>query len=646
MNSDPVDTLPVLLGTAGHIDHGKTRLVSALTGTNTDRLPEEQRRGISIDLGFAHFDHNGIRFGIVDVPGHERFVRQMVAGATSLDAAVLVIAADDGVMPQTVEHFEILRMLGIPRGVIAITKVDLVDDEMQELVAEEVLDLVRGSFLENSPIVAVSSETGQGIDDLRDRLADVTRSGVQIGCDDPFRMPIDRVFSLSGRGTIVTGSVLTGQIAAGDEVELLPVGRRLRVRSVQHHGEQVDVATARRRAAINLPGINVDEIHRGYELTTPDSLLTSHRLLAEATCLKSSVASLSHRMLLDLHIGTQVTPIRLRLDGEEISPGESGFVEFRCRHPVTATWGQRFILRSSRGLTVGGGRIIDPLPGRFRIRDRAVRLQGAASDSETERLRSLLSVQPSLAPAETRQRLGIPPDRLPELLESQALQGEIVKDPGSGQYVHQNWLDRLGRSVVRVLTEELQRRQPLRVLPESILLGACRRFRGSEFIPLAISRLEKKGVIVRRGSQLGPADMQVELTRRQRNWMDCIMQEIEAGGRTPPTHKELLSSTGVTNAKELNSLISLAREDGSLVGVSPELTYSPGSLRTIVQEIQQAFAGSSTLTLSQIRDALGMTRKHVVPLAEYFDEIGATVREGDTRTAGPALQEALSAEEH
>jgi selenocysteine-specific elongation factor len=634
---------PVLLGTAGHIDHGKTLLVSTLSGVNTDRLPEERRRGISIDLGFAHFDHEGFRFGIVDVPGHERFVRQMVAGATSLDVALLVVAADDGVMPQTIEHFEILRLLGIQRGVIAITKTDLVDDEMCELVSEEVRELAEGSFLASAPIVAVSSKTGVGIAELKDALVTAVKALATDQSTLRFRMPIDRVFSLPGRGTIVTGSILNGSVSAGDEVELLPQQRVVRVRSVQHHGTQVELADSHRRAAINLPGVEVAQIHRGCELVARDSLHTSARLLVEISCLRSFASGLTHRMLLDLHLGTQVTLSRLRLDSGgdsgRVAPGETAFAELRCHQPVVAQWGQRFIVRSSGGMTVGGGRVIDPAPGSYRLRGRAERYQAAASSDASERLQSLLGVQPSITVQEAEQRLGISEVTMTELLQNKSLREKIVVAAANHEFVHVNWLKRLARSVLRVLTAELKRRQPGRVLPESVLLSLCRGFRGHQFVPLALQMLIDEGTVVRRGDQIGPTAAQVEMTKRQRQWLDAIIQAVQDGDRTPPTHKELLAVTGIPNVKELDSLISVAREDGLLVGVAADLTYSPASLESLRNDLRQLFDSTSSLTLAQIRDAFSITRKHVVPLAEYFDEAGITIRDGNFRRPGPVLRQ-------
>ena len=279
---------PILLGTAGHIDHGKTRLVGRLTGIDTDRLPEEKARGISIDLGFAHFETGGFRFGVVDVPGHERFVRNMVAGATGFNVALLVVAADDGVMPQTREHLEIMDLLGISAGLVAVTKIDVVDPDLVELAQLDVEESVAGTFLEGAPVIPVSSETGEGLDTLKATLLEVCQ-GITLPETLPlFRMAIDRVFSITGHGTVLTGSVVSGDVHAGDTLQLWPEGRELRVRSVEHHGEQSDQAGSRQRTAINLAGLKHEDVSRGCELATPGYLQTTRRLLVDLRVLSSS----------------------------------------------------------------------------------------------------------------------------------------------------------------------------------------------------------------------------------------------------------------------------------------------------------------------------------------------------------------------
>ena len=639
--SDAMETplRPLLIGTAGHIDHGKTTLVYRLTGTNTDRLPEEKARGISIDLGFAHFDAASFRFGIVDVPGHERFIRQMVAGAANIDIAVLVVAGDDGVMPQTREHLDILQLLGVQHGVIVITRCDLIDAEMRELVAEEVRELVAGTFLESAPIVPVSGLTGEGIDELKQTLCQVAVEIPDRRQMPVFRLPIDRVFTLAGRGTVVTGSILSGSVSAGDEVELLPAQRRLRVRGVQHHGQNVTQADAHRRAAINLAGVAVSEIHRGDELATPGVFTPTTRVLAEIECLSTARRPLRHRQVLTLHAGTTAVTVRLRLTEPLLLPGEKTYADLRLKEALVLSWGQRFILRSSSSETVGGGRVVDGLPGRRRVRSMEHRCSGAGDSLPETRITSLLEQQPSVSDSDAVQRLGLSTVYATEILQSMTVgkPANVIHDRASGHWISKHWLRRLGKSLLRVVSEEIIRQSPRRLLPRALVTSQCRNFDGAVHIPLAIDALLKSGELVQRGDLIGLADQQVVLTKRQREVLDLLLPMIAANERTPPTHRELYAATDRMSPGDIEQLLKLCREDGILIGVSPDLSWTPTGLELLRIGLRQLLETKPEVTLAEIRDALKMTRKHVVPLAEYWDAHKLTIRNGDIRTAGPEL---------
>ena len=630
---------PLLIGTAGHIDHGKTTLVYRLTGTNTDRLPEEKARGISIDLGFAHFDAGSFRFGIVDVPGHERFIRQMVAGAANIDISILVVAGDDGVMPQTREHLDILQLLGVQYGVIVITRSDLIDAEMRDLVAEELRELVEGTFLESAQIIPVSGLTGEGIEELKNALCQVAQKIPDRSALPVFRMPIDRVFTLAGRGTIVTGSVLSGSVSAGDEVELLPEQRLVRVRGLQHHGQNVEQADAHRRAAINLAAIAVSEIHRGCELATPGVFTPTTRALAEIECLNTSKRPLRHRQVLTLHAGTTAVTVRLRLKEPLLLPGEKACVDLRLKEPLVLAWGQRFILRSSSSDTVGGGRIVDGLPGRRRVRDLERRCSGAGDFKPEIRIASLLEQQPSISNGDAVQRLGLSLAEASELLHSMTIgkSANVVHDKSSGHWISANWLQRLGKSLLRIIADEVQRRSPRRLLPRSLVASLCRNFEGAIHIPLAIDALLKSGELIQRGDLIGIADQQVVLTKRQREVMDLLLQRIAANERTPPTHRELYTATDRLSPNDIEQLLKLCREDGTLVAVNQDLSYTPAGLELLRNDLRSLLQTNSAVTLAEIRDTLQMTRKHVVPLAEFWDAQKITIRNGDLRSAGPQL---------
>ncbi|MDA1162746.1 MAG: selenocysteine-specific translation elongation factor, partial [Planctomycetota bacterium] len=436
----------IIVGTAGHIDHGKTRLVGKLSGIDTDRLPEEKARGISIDLGFAHMRAGDLQLGIVDVPGHERFVRNMVAGATGINVAMLVVAADDAVMPQTREHLDIMDLLGIRVGLVALTKIDLVDEDMVELARCDIEDNLTGTFLEGCPIVPVSSETGEGLDELKATLLEIC-SSIQLPQTLPlFRMAIDRVFSIPGHGTVVTGSVLSGDVHVGDSLDLWPEGREVRVRSVQRHGEQADEAGSRQRTAINLAGLKHDEVSRGCELATPGYLKPTKRLLVDLKLLDSAPIGLKNRIEVGLHTGTREIPCRVILKGRRLEPGERGYAELRLSEPMVATWGQRFILRRiSPAITLGGGTILDPhIPDLHRIRDVETVAEQLANPSSEKRLAARLAQRDVVSSSDLTlaSSIGVMPDELQKLLTKLRSDGKLVR-LGKGDRVIEIHADRL-----------------------------------------------------------------------------------------------------------------------------------------------------------------------------------------------------------
>ena len=636
----------ILVGTAGHIDHGKTRLVGRLTQIDTDRLPEEKARGISIDLGFAHWETDGVRFGVVDVPGHERFVKNMVAGATGVNLALLVIAADDSVMPQTREHLEIMDLLGMRAGLIAITKIDLVDREFIELVEAEIEEEVAGTFLEGCAIVPVSSETGEGIEDLQKALLGIAREIELAEVEPLFRMPIDRAISLPGHGTIVTGSVLSGDVHPGDTLDLWPAGREVRVRSVENHGVEADDAGARQRTAINLAGVKQDEVARGAELASVGFLKPTRRLLVELRLLSSSPVLLKDRVELNLHLGTREVPARVILKGRQLKPGERGYAELRMSEDIVAAWGQRFILRRiSPALTVAGGRVLDPwLPVGKRIRDLEAAGEALGAANERERLVRLLGSLDDVpdSPLEASWRAGIPADRYAERLR-ELEQAEELVDIGSGdrrRRLHTDRLMSLRRSVMKTVREELERHQPRRTLPRTTIMAACRDIARTALIDAVLDRLEAEGELVRVGDNLGPADAQVKLSRKKRAAQQTMLEEITAAGLTPPTQKELAAATS-QDLDQVNVLLNLCVEDGLLVLVGDGLFFSPEALEQGRQVCRDLLAEQGEATMSQLREAWGISRKFSVPLCEHFDKQGVTIRRQDVRVAGPSIDSPL-----
>ncbi len=632
----------VLIGTAGHIDHGKTRLVGRLTNKDTDRLPEEKSRGISIDLGFAHWESDDFIFGMVDVPGHERFVKNMVAGATGVNVALLVIAADDSVMPQTREHLEIMDLLGVRTGVVAITKTDLVDSDFVELVQAEIEELVEGTFLEGCPIVPVSSETGAGLDDLKQTLINLSGDCEWTEDSRYFRMPIDRVFTIEGHGTIVTGSVMSGDVHANDTLTLLPDERAVRVRSVQNHGSKADECGARQRTAINLAGVKLDELSRGRELATPDFLRATSRLLVEVRSLSSSPVVLKDRAELNLHMGTSEVEARVVFKGRQLKPGEVAIAELRTKEPIVGAYDQRFILRRiSPALTVAGGRVLDPyIDPEKRIRDLPQYGESMAANSLADRLSFLLSQTdaPNATPAEALWRAGIPEQKYDTVVEELTEDKRLVKVAG-GVVIHADRLRSLGSSILRTIREELARRQPRRSLPKDVIHSVCRNITKPELIDAVLNHLLKSKELVMVGKNLGPADAQVKLSKNQQQQRNKILELISSGALAPPTTKQLTGELGV-KPDQVASLLNICVEDGLLVAVSNQLFYTPEAIDSARGLAAELLDESKQATMSELREKWDVSRKFAVPLCEFFDSSEITVRNGDVRVAGPKLHQA------
>lgn len=632
-DSAPSSAQSVILGTAGHIDHGKTSLVRRLTGIETDRLPEEKARGISIELGFAHFRAGGFEFEVVDVPGHERFVHNMVAGATGIDLALLVVAADDGVMPQTLEHLEIMELLGISAGVVAITKTDLVDPDLVELVRLEIAERVQGTFLEGAPVVPVSSVTGAGCQALVEALVDTACRHPPHRPGSLLRMPIDRVFTVPGHGTVITGTVISGSVNTGDTLELLPAQIPVRVRTVQHHGQTASAGGRSQRCAVNLASIKASEIVRGNEIATPDYLSPALRLLVRLRCLTSSPVFFKDRVVHRLHIGTDEVSARIIVKGNPIGPGQTGFAELRLDRPVAAGWGQRFILRRpSPAITVGGGTVLDP---GFSPRRRIASLQEAAQARESsnpfERLDAFLADldQTPASSLEAAWRVGVEPEAYSRLVGQLHECGHLVRLAGEERFVHRRRLENLAESMLARMRAEVLRRQPRRSLARAVLLATCQKLAAPELLEIAFQRLMAQKRLVAVGDHFGPADLQVQLSKAQTALRQAILQRIEAAGLTPPTDKELAVELSA-RPDAVQSIMILLIEDGLIVPVGSGLHYAPAALEQ-AREICRAVLALGPATVSQLREAWGVSRKFGLPLCEYFDAQGLTLRAGDLR---------------
>ncbi|HEX4613509.1 MAG TPA: selenocysteine-specific translation elongation factor [Urbifossiella sp.] len=638
----------LILGTAGHIDHGKTTLVRALTGTDCDRLPEEKARGITIDIGFARLDLGDVRLGVVDVPGHERFVKNMLAGATGIDLALLVVAADDSVMPQTREHLDILHLLGVRHGVVAVTKADLADDTAREVVALEVRELLCGTTLDTAPVIPVSAQTGEGLDDLRVALA---RAAEQVtgtlAADGPFRLPIDRAFVVQGHGTVVTGTALSGRVCVGDELDWHcgdGTLERVRVRGLNHHGQAVGEVGAGQRAAVNLAGVPHDRVRRGQELAAPGAVVPATVLTVRLRAAREAPRPLKHRLSVRVHTGTEEAMGTLSLlDCDRVEPGLPGLAQLFLDTPVTAVWGQPFVVRdSSAECTLGGGTILQPAARKFRRRhlealERVERLESRDPDARIAAA-AWVAGSGGLDPAHLTRTAGILAAEIPAALSRGIAAGrliELVALPERRVYLAAERVAELEAAVTRALAA-LHAELPLhtghdRQKLASRLASAA----GETVLQAVIDRLLAARQLVGDARRVARADFKPKLSINQRKLKERIVAAYAAAGLAPPEPKEFVGHTG-GSADALADIYEVAVAEGFLVRLAPDLYLhadTEAALRANVTALLRTAPGA---TVAAIRDALGTTRKYAVPVCEYLDRIGLTRREGDTRVlAGP-----------
>ena len=628
----------LILGTAGHIDHGKTSLVKALTGIDTDRLKEEKERGITIELGFAHMDLPGdIRLGIVDVPGHERFVRSMVAGVGGMDLVVLVIAADEGVMPQTREHLEICQLLGVKTGMVALTKSDMVDEEWLAMLTEEVRDYLSGTFLEGARIVPVSSRTGQGIEDLRTALTELAATVVEKGAEGPFRLPVDRVFTMTGFGTVVTGTLISGEIRVGDEVEILPSGINSRVRGIQTHGSKEESGVAGQRVAVNLQGVEHTEIERGTVVVPRALFRTTMRVDARLDYLASAPLALKHRQVLRLHSATYEVPAQvILLDRDILVTGASAFVQLRMRSPVLLLPGDPFVLRiSSPSTTVGGGKVLDPAPPRRRRRsDAAIELLNALNEgSDMDKVRLLVtgSLYSGITREEIILRSGLTEKRVDTALTPLLSCGEAVmalRDPK--MFVSREGFVGLKTTLLSGIEGYLAMNSLKEGMGKEELKGRLPKRSDPRFFGNVLAAMEKDGsVVVERDMVRIPGRTRVT-EEDQAALREKVGRMLIKGGIEPPTLKEVCEGTGKDEKTVLEHLGSLARE-GRVVKVKAELYYAAEPLASIREKLISHLKEKGEITPGEFRELTGLSRKFMIPLLEHFDQEKLTIRVGEKR---------------
>ncbi len=627
----------VVVGTAGHIDHGKSALVEALTGTHPDRLPEEKARGLTIDLGFASFPlSSGERVGVVDVPGHERFVKNMVAGATGVDVVLLAVACDDGIMPQTREHLQILTLLGLRRGVVALTKADLADPDMRELVREDVAGLTRGTFLEGAPTVPVSVVTGEGLGDLRGALERAIRESPPRAVSGPFRMPIQRVFSAKGFGTVVTGIPVSGRVRAGDEVEILPAGLRGRIRGLQAYHADVTEVRAGHSSALNLADVDAGLVRRGFVAAAPGLFRASEILDARFIHLRDAGKPLRHLAPIRLHVGTEEAVGRIALPGRKsLDPGEGAFVQFRLESPVAAGVGDPYIVRRQSPLvTLGGGRILGSSaarPGR-RVGDWTARLErterglgdpAALAEEAVRQAGTSTLALPAMAAF-----AGLDLAGAAKAADALVRSGAAIRTGAAGMLIHWEPLAVAAAGISSGL-ESFHRDNPLRIGADPAPFRTSSGLSADVF-ETAVDSLVKAGRLVREGGLLRLASFRPAGGSQASGRLDAVEGALRDGRFATPRREELVESLKIPRA-ELDSLIRLLRDQKKIVILGDDVLLHAAAVEEARGILGEILRDRGEVEASAFRDRLGTTRKYVIPLLEHFDKIGFTVREGNRR---------------
>lgn len=622
----------IIVGTAGHIDHGKTTLIRALTGIDCDRLKEEKERGITTELGFAHWHlDSDLLVGIVDVPGHEKFVRHMVAGAWGIDTVLLVVAADEGVMPQTREHLDICEILGLKKGIVIITKKDLVDDDMLELVEEDVRDFLKGRALQDAPIIAVSSTTGENLDVLKKLLHDMSDEIEEKSREGIFRLPVDRVFTLKGLGTIVTGTCISGSLGIGEEVELFPYSRKARVRTIQAYHDDVREAMAGQRIALNIQGLDRQDVARGSMIARPDTLLLTSRIDASLRLLKVPIKPIRHDSILRFHIATTQEEARLvLLENDEIGPGQELFVQFVFKKPIVVLPGDRFILRGSYAIqTVGGGQVLDIMPTRHKrkseelvniyrilnegtdIDKMAYHISKGAFQGTKQNIIAILTGKDAQA---TRQ--------MGDSLQKRSIIRLIGKT-----YIHNDYFEKYKQKIFDFITE-YHKANPLKVgiskeelrmrLPAADVL----------IFQTALDECAVKGRIIIEKDRVGlkTASTNVETNKYEKQIVDVLA----TAGFMPPGSKDIASTLNLPekNAKELLDRLAFR---GNVVKVAQDMYFHPDRIEELKQKAVDFLHRHGEMGPSDFKTELNLSRKYLIPLLEYLDQIKLTIRKGDKR---------------
>ncbi len=628
----------IILGTAGHIDHGKTALIKAITGVNTDRLKEEQERGITIELGFAsHTLENGQRIGIVDVPGHEKFVKNMVAGAGGIDLVVLVIAADEGVMPQTREHLDICTLLGIKIGIVALTKIDLVEGEWIDLVTDDVREFLEGTFMEESPIVPLSAVTGEGLPEFLSVLEEMASEIPARADADLFRLPVDRVFTMKGFGTVVTGTLVSGRVNVGEAVEILPRRATAKIRGIQVHNDAVTVAEAGQRTAINLQGVEKSQVLRGNILAHPGTYVPSNRFDILFTYLSGTDKKLKNRTLVRFHSGTSEIISRIILIGkDEMEPGETGYAQVILAAPTVTMAGDRFVMRSySPVRTIGGGEILDPLPQKHkRFSDSIMNDFDVLCDGTDPERVSIILNRAGLAGISSQEiilRTGIKLKALNKILEEMFSKREaVLLNRGEQRVVSSSVYGTLREKILSEI-EKYHDKFPLKEgLSKEELRTTLGPLVDPGFFNMVIKNLAKDENIVIDRENVRISGHAVNLKgdlEELRKEIEKLYLELKL---TPPSTKETVEKFA-DRRDQARNILKVMLNEGVLVKVSEEMYFHKDVLGNLREDYRTFLLKEGESTPASFRDMTGLSRKFIIPLMEYFDATKLTIRVADHR---------------
>ena len=630
----------VIIGTAGHVDHGKTLLIKALTGIETDRLQEEKKRGITIELGFAHLDwEDGTQAGIVDVPGHEKFIKNMLAGAGGIDLAMLIVAADDGFMPQTLEHLDILTLLGIKDGCVVITKSDVVDPEWLEMMQEEIVGRVEGTFLEGKPVFCVSAYTGQGIPELRNALHDMVQRASIKNLRVPFRLPVDRVFSVDGFGTVVTGTLIEGSMHEGDSAELIPGGAATRIRNLQVHGKDVETAYAGQRVAVNLAGLKKTDIQRGDAVAKPNSVRTSRMLDVRLQNLRGSHRVIQNDTQVHLYHTSQVQLAKVvLLDRDALNPGESCYAQLRMAEPIATKSGDRFVIRFYSPLeTIGGGVILDDAPARHKrfqqpvLEALKIKETGSGGDRVIQVLTEFGTELPDIAKLAAKLRME--EAEVADAVRELCARGRAV-EPLEGRYASAAVMDKTWDNCREILTG-YHKLNPLHAgMKEAEVRQKCFKNLDQTSADALLRALCQEGKLRRVSQRYALGDFQIKFTKRQNNIKEKLLQTYRKADLESPATDDVMATFTQNEKVDAKQVLESLVTGGELVMLTPQICWYKDTYARVCEVVKNHFAEHETLTLGELRDLLNSSRKYTLAVLEYYDKNRITKKDGDLRRFG------------